>query len=320
MRQTANLFRQQSGFSLTELMIALVLGLFVLGGALGVFVSNQNTYRVNTALIQVQNNIRSAFQLMGKDFRSAGFLGCNNAIRVSTVLGDPAPIWAIWNGGIQGDDNPGAINGLNPIAGTATVRMMYASGQSNTLVAHNSATSTMTLNDEPNLQTGDIGIVCDDGLSSIFEVTGTGGAPFSVSHDATGLNCTANLGFINPFNCNAAPERAFPANAMLMRFESVAWFIAPSEDNADVMALYRATLLGSQQVNEEVLFGVANLQVLYMDGTNRQFSAAAAVVDWNDIIAAQVTLTMDPNAIGSVELSEQLGTASFLFALRNRLE
>ena len=38
------------GFSLVELMIALVIGLMVTGGAVNVFLANQQTYRANSAL------------------------------------------------------------------------------------------------------------------------------------------------------------------------------------------------------------------------------------------------------------------------------
>ena len=59
--------RKQRGFSLVELMIALVLGLMVIGGVTSVFLSNKQSFRTNTALSQVQENSRIAFELMARD-------------------------------------------------------------------------------------------------------------------------------------------------------------------------------------------------------------------------------------------------------------
>src|SRR3546814_1117931 len=46
----------QAGFSLVELMISLVLGLIVIGGVTTVFLSNQQSYRSNEGLSQLQEN------------------------------------------------------------------------------------------------------------------------------------------------------------------------------------------------------------------------------------------------------------------------
>lgn len=61
-----------AGFSLIELMVALVLGLLVAGAALAILQSNQATYRSNEGLNRVQENARIAFELMSRDIRSAG--------------------------------------------------------------------------------------------------------------------------------------------------------------------------------------------------------------------------------------------------------
>lgn len=64
--------RASQGFTLVELMIALVLGLVLLGGVIGVFLSNQTTNRVNNELASLQSSARLAFQLMSQDIRKIG--------------------------------------------------------------------------------------------------------------------------------------------------------------------------------------------------------------------------------------------------------
>lgn len=61
------------GFTLIELMIALVLGLFLVAGVLYVFLSNTQTYRTNEALSRVQENGRFAIEFLTSDLRHAGY-------------------------------------------------------------------------------------------------------------------------------------------------------------------------------------------------------------------------------------------------------
>lgn len=63
------------GVSLIELMIALVIGSILLIGALSVFVSSRNTFRVNETLARIQENARFALDIMEPDLRLASFWG-----------------------------------------------------------------------------------------------------------------------------------------------------------------------------------------------------------------------------------------------------
>ncbi len=71
--------RTQAGFGLIELMIALVLGLLVMGAAFAVFQSNQATFRTNEGVNRIQESARVAFELMSRDLRAAGGSACSNA-------------------------------------------------------------------------------------------------------------------------------------------------------------------------------------------------------------------------------------------------
>ena len=60
-------FRFARGVSLIELMVALVLGLLVVGGAIGMFISNKQAYSATESVGRVQENSRLAFELMARD-------------------------------------------------------------------------------------------------------------------------------------------------------------------------------------------------------------------------------------------------------------
>ena len=86
------------GLSLVELMIALMLGLLVLGSASAIFISNRQTYRATEGLGRVQENGRMAFEMMARDLREAGGHPCGNAdrgepMRMGNLLQNPATRW-----------------------------------------------------------------------------------------------------------------------------------------------------------------------------------------------------------------------------------
>ena len=73
------------GFGLIELMVSMVLGLLVLGAAIGIFQSNQRSFNANEGVNRVQENARVAFELMSRDIRAAGGSACSSASVVETA-------------------------------------------------------------------------------------------------------------------------------------------------------------------------------------------------------------------------------------------
>lgn len=74
-RASAHLPRPAKGFTLVELLIAITLGLLVLGGVVLVFQSNSQNYRQNEALASLQDNARYALDVLGRDLSMAGYWG-----------------------------------------------------------------------------------------------------------------------------------------------------------------------------------------------------------------------------------------------------
>jgi type IV pilus assembly protein PilW len=63
----------QSGLSLIELMVALLIGLLLLGGLIQIFSSTRTNFRVQTSLNFMQENLRVAASEVGYSLRMAGF-------------------------------------------------------------------------------------------------------------------------------------------------------------------------------------------------------------------------------------------------------
>lgn len=78
---------QQQGFTLIELMIALLIGLIVIAAAAGMFLSNSRVYGTTESVGRIQENTRAAFEIMSRDIREAGVTACG---RSDTLMGTHA--------------------------------------------------------------------------------------------------------------------------------------------------------------------------------------------------------------------------------------
>ena len=68
--------KQSAGFSLIELMIAMLIGLIILSGVIQIVISSKRSYLDNQAISQIQENARFALDTLGREVKVAGYFGC----------------------------------------------------------------------------------------------------------------------------------------------------------------------------------------------------------------------------------------------------
>jgi type IV pilus assembly protein PilW len=66
----------QAGITLIEIMIALLIGAFLIGGVLEIFINSRQTYRMQENLSRLQENGRFAMEFINKSIRMTGYWGC----------------------------------------------------------------------------------------------------------------------------------------------------------------------------------------------------------------------------------------------------
>lgn len=69
--------KKQSGLSLVELMVSLVISTMILAGVLQIFISSKKSYSTEEALSRMQENARFAVGALSEDIRLTGFAGCS---------------------------------------------------------------------------------------------------------------------------------------------------------------------------------------------------------------------------------------------------
>ena len=137
------------GFSLVELMTAMLLSLLLMAAAVSVLVSNKRTYGATEGLGHIQENARIAFELMSRDIREAGGNPCDVRMKMVNVLTDTTNWWATFDGttntGIFGYDD-GAFP--DSAAGTDAIQIQFFEDTGIvTSAGMGSTTGALTVND-----------------------------------------------------------------------------------------------------------------------------------------------------------------------------
>jgi len=290
---------RNGGFTLVELMVSMLLGLIIIGGATAVIIANRQSYRTNEGLSQLQESARSAFELMARDIRQAGVTGCDSNGRVANVVRtDPPAWWQEWVGmrGFDGDEDDGAVEfGTDPrtrVEGTHSLLVQGLDGNAIAVQTHTTGSGLFRLNAAAtNIAAGDIVMVCDFNHAVIFMASGYNAANREVSYVASDTgsprNCSPGLGF--PTNC-ATPGNAYAysPNAQLARLMAVNWFVGNNGRDGG-RSLFRQRI--GMDDPEEIVVGVSGMTLRYLVEGGSAF--VDPPVNWAAVSAIQVILTLE---------------------------
>jgi type IV pilus assembly protein PilW len=284
---------------MVEILIALVISLFLLGGIVQVYLANKTTYKFTEALARVQENGRFAIEFMVQDLRLAGFFGCalfdpedpenivNNLDPDGT--GYDAALHDFVLGGVIGGTDGDGMNGSDSV----TLRGSKP-GQLNVVPPYNvnkSADIFVTANDI--VQPNDIVMVSNCRGADIFQVTNTTQSGMATMMAVVHNTGTGEPGNYNPDNCfggNAhCLSQSYGADAALFRLQSVTYSIAPGASGEP--SLWRS----ENGINLELIEGVEELQLLYGLDTDdddfpNQFVTFDNVANNFDVVAVRIML------------------------------
>lgn len=299
--------RRYRGFTLIELMVAMVLGLVIIGGATSLILANRQSYRTNEALSQVQESARTAFELLSRDVREAAFSGCDSKGRMANTLETPTggPLW--WQNwfGIAGfEDNqtsPGVafVGGVGDrIAGTDAISLQGIQGTGLTVENQDPTSANFKINAQTtDFTNDDIVIVCDFDHAVIIQVTQYNSNTVTVVHNTGGSsvpgNCSKGMGYPTICSTNGNPYIYGP-NSQIARMSAVTWYIGNNNRAAEGgRSLYRRRLnAGATQGVDEVVAGVTNMQLWYREQGLDEFRPATSVASWANVNAVRIELTV----------------------------
>ncbi len=290
--------RSQRGMTLLELMIAMTIGLFLVGGVLVVYTASSQSYRLSEATSRLQESARFAFEMIASDVRSAGHMGCfkgtpNVVATGFSVNPTPNPVLATGFSAtmpITGTEasRPDWVPSTSYIANTDTVTLRKASGSESVRLTYTMGSKGGNIPIGSNPYSWGISrlLVVSDCIGADFFLSSAApsGTPLAIPHAST-ANSSANL------------SRDYGPDAQVMAYAQNTYYIRTG--TAGQPALYKQPWTGNTIGDaEEVVEGVENMQIEYgvdtnLDGTVDAYQTATAVgTNWANVLSVRISLLM----------------------------
>lgn len=280
-RSRPHSFRKlQQGLTLIELMIALTISLFLLGGVIQIFVSNKQVYRVQDASARIQESGRFALHFMVQDIRMADFWGCMGSFpKISNHLnpgaGNPFDSMA---GGVGGTDN----TGLN---GSDVLDLFGGFGNGVGVTGHNLNAASFDTNNPTNIEEFEYMLVTDCTKADLSQRTN----PNNLTNAVVG-----NTGVGSPGNATK-PGITYTEEegATMFEFRGTTYSLAAGTSGEP--SLFRSI---NDAAGVELVEGVENMQILYGEDTdgdgsaNRYLSAGTVGLVMEQVVSIRITLTI----------------------------
>lgn len=242
---------RQAGLSLIELMIAMVLGIVIVGGCISIFTGVVRSSSLNQSISTLQSKARFAIDMVGRDVRSAGFLGCaspqDTELNIATVNAPTANLeQTAITGAIVGATNwtPAIPDGFTPpttvgkpVEGTQALSVQFARYQGSALASNMSGRGSSIVLSDPlgvSVFSGDLMVISDCTRADLFEVS-------TISGPESGKTIQPTDSLAKAY----AVSTDFPQNTRTMLFSSSIYYIGDTqrvtEQGDAVYSLYQQT-------------------------------------------------------------------------------
>lgn len=315
--------QRSAGFSLVELMVALVLGLVIMAGVLRVFLGISQSVRTETSISRLQENARFALEKLSVDVRQAGFTGCVPAVNVlldttaagySPALYDLSRALSGWEytgtgpgttfsstslvaAGVpldKWDDASGAdldLSFKDQVVPGSDVLIVRHAGQLLDLVASGATpvnAANVNLTTASGVEPGTIVLISDCVGSDLFQNRSAATA-HNLNRGTGGVP-----GNVTPASKNFSHE--YNGAVQIYRFSISAYYIGVGASGEP--ALFRRTYpLGGAGVTDELLDGVETMQIRYGEDTDGNriadvYRTANTVGDWARVVSVKLGLLL----------------------------
>ena len=345
----------QRGFTMVELMVALLLGLVLIGGVINVFLTSGQTMRLNQNLSRVHENARFGVEMFVREIREAGMVPCGSTLSANVLRTGSSGAWTVpwwastFDGLIRGFDDgqdSTAIKGFGAstadrVGGTDALLILRPSSDEadlRRLASHDPAENSFT--DASVISTAvksrydsRPALVCDGKSAALLQIGVASESLGEFDYRTGTYNCSMNLGNVDA-SCATTTPRTFDAGAQLTRWDPAFWYVG--HNSRGTKSLYRVGIkLSSGAVEndvQEMVPDVENMQIDYL--TRNRDAGNVLATDWvaasdsafaggwtsttAEVVAARVKLTLrSTEAVGegNVPLTR---TFVILGSIRNR--
>ncbi|ADC70727.1 type IV pilus assembly protein PilW [Thioalkalivibrio sp. K90mix] len=286
-RSFASIRQRIRGFTLVELMVAMVLGLLIVGGVIALFVSTQQTSRTQEAMSRAQETGRFVIERIARDAREAGHQGCRGG-NINNLLDTASADYDPWVHGVESAFLPPEQPNDHLRGDVLTLHGMTAIGSIPVSVPN--TTAPINTDETVDVAQGEVVLVADQ-AGTTCELFQNAPAQPGVLSRATGAN-------ISPGNvAGDLTDFSGPATISVSRLETITYYIAESSASPGVASLFRRSTADTDSsgnpVRREIAEGVYDLRLEFGQDTNDnqqidRFVAASNTASWSDSDWAQV--------------------------------
>ena len=268
----------QRGFTITELMIAMTLGLILLTGMISAFVGSKRSSEFNSAISNMQESARFAMDTISRFTRIAGFQGCIDLNKSSAIIrGDNSPTTNLIDTAVSSSAvvSPGSWvpapplsflypqNGVEAVPGTHTLALQFGSAVVSRLSVAmlNEASAIPLLHNRAGLRDGDLAIISDCDVADLFRVTTAPTEDGPLTHLAVDNDNNGNLS-------KAYGRPSSIRDTRVMKFNSNVYFVGTTgeltESGDPLRSLYVQTLpYEASNPPTQLVEGIENLRVRF---------------------------------------------------------
>lgn len=299
---------KQHGFGLIEVMIAMTLGLLILGGISQYYVSGNRTDATTQALNQITDNARFIANKLGREVRMASYTGpmriaSTNLLNVSAAI----PLAYDLSEGITGFDNlaSGAIpteldDHLNPAdlvptPNTDVVVLRTTQDVQPVMLAADSTASNISIENVTNSSRScangsPISGIC---MNDLLLISDYRKAFFFQASSITSGGVITHTDAGTPGNNVTSWTETFTKVSEVIPYQTVTYFLAEGANGQS--ALFRQE---NAEPAVEFIPNVVNFQVTYGVDTNGDKSvdgsyiAAGAVTNWDNVLSVRFSLLL----------------------------
>lgn len=287
--------KRSAGFSLVELMVALLIGLILMGGMVQIFSATRAGYQLDEGLARIQENGRFAMDFLMRELRQAGNMGCLRTVTaVFNNLNSPGNAFGNLNVPVFGFEYTGtapgqlwsaaaspanSTSGWNPALDTTlitnatpgtdaiVIRRLSNRGLRLAPPYNDSAQIFLSADDANKMNKGEIAVLTDCEKASVFQVTSVNNSGTNITHAASGSPGNSCIVWGVTPSCQPG-EQQYGPDAELHTLQTVVYFIAQGANGRP--ALWQGSIQSSPTgngsstfVRNEIVEGVENMQILY---------------------------------------------------------
>lgn len=283
--------RYGQGFSLIELLVALVISSLVILGVVQIFIANNKSFHMQEANARTQEAGRIALEMLMRESRNAGFLGCTPDDGVDNNLDEDDSGYSDQQHDMNLDkammtvlSSSSLSKPADQVTDSHNLRLLGVKAANNGEGMHvvdgmTSSTAELQLNNTDGVEEGNLVAVTDCGKAHVVQVTNV--------KDGDVIEASGS-GSLSPGNRDGNGFEGYSKGAQVNHVGMTTYYVENPTDAEP--GLYRWDPEGGS--GTELVQGIADMRVQYGVGAGAVDWRSPSAVDpnWSDVRAVRISI------------------------------